>query len=233
LSRQCFEIEDLGGVIASIHGGRRPEHLDACPRCRALLASYRAFIDPPDVPEGSDVRAARNMQVPGLPKYQESPSKESDLRDTAPRKPRLRFGLPWLRPIWAVGAVALLVLVFRQVGIETHKNEPSHVLRGDSQGTATVVEMLSPVRSTDGGLVLTWRPVPEADAYAVVFYATDLKETGRKRASGEARLVLPPDETPSSASQGPVYWRVIALKAGSEIARSAPRPLVVLEKRTD
>ncbi len=58
MSDQCLTIEDLGELAELPVGDSRRAHLDGCPRCQGLVASYAAFFTPEDIPPEADVADA-------------------------------------------------------------------------------------------------------------------------------------------------------------------------------
>jgi hypothetical protein len=228
VSDTCFEVIDMDAVVESIGRGEKPAHLDNCPRCRALVASYRAFMEPPDVPEGSNVPAAlAEIRVPGLPPLTGAVPRTPEASRRAPWWSRLKIDNPWLRPVWAIGMAVILVVAYHQLGPNAGHNRPSHVMRGEIPGTPAIVDPLPPARGADGGMVLAWKGVPKADSYLVVFYRADLTEIGRWRVSKQPKLMLPAADSSRLAADGPLYWQIRAIRAQTEIGRSSPLPLLM------
>lgn len=225
VSDECYRAENLGEVIAAIRQGKHPAHLDACARCRALVASYQAFLDPPDLPTSAELEdVARRVRIPvaagAVPESQETPL--GFLR----RLMRV-FEIPWLRPAVAAGLVGLAVIVYLGVRPEGIFEPRSGVLRGDVPATSATVRLLPMQAAADGGLILTWQAVPEADAYAVIFYRVDLSEIARREIAAGTTLTLRPEELAPLRAGEPRYWQVVAQRSGAELMRSGPHDFVV------
>ena len=228
MSDGCYEIEDLDDLVAAVRQGTGPKHLDACPKCRALLASYRAFVDPPDVPGGSNVRvASEGLRLRVIANFPPGEGHTAETGSETARRPWLRIGIPWLRPVWAAGLVVLVAFAFWEIGLNANRSLPSHVLRGDGATESAIVQVLAPRDAADGGTVFSWRAVPGADAYAVVFYRADLSEVGRRQVAADTMLVVPAAELTALTAGEPIYWQLVALKSGAEIGRSTPRALAL------
>lgn len=233
MSDGCYEIEDLDDLIAASARGEPPAHLGTCPKCRALLASYRVFVAPPDVPAGGNLRvAAERLRLEVLAGFPPGTAQEAPSGTAPARRPWLRLvlpgaalGRPWLRPVWAAGLVAMVAVVFWQLGQDSNRDLPSHVLRGEQGGRSEAVQVLAPTPQAGGGVTLAWQAAPAADAYDVVFYRADLSETGRRRIDGASLLTLSAAELNTLTGGGAAYWQIIALKSGAEIGRSSPRAL--------
>ena len=242
MNDECFEIEDLEEVIAAQARGEHRAHLDSCPRCRALLASCRAFLVPPDLPPGARVKeAAEGLRLPMVLGLTEDSSNRPGQvapapsgTDAAGHRARSRdarqggsrrwfpFGTPWLRPIWGLAAVVLLVVLVRQVTRDSARNEPSHVMRAEESAAAPAVTLLAPRPAPGGGTMVLWRAVPGADAYTITFYRADLSEIGRRTVTSDTTTTVSSEEAGRLASAALLYWRVRATKSGQEISHSAP-----------
>lgn len=229
LTNDCFEVEDLQGVIAAIRDGRAPMHLESCPRCRALVDSCREFLDPSDIPEGSNLtEASKRLALPALMGWEDRRSaKDAGTSKgvgtaTATRRARFPFDLRVLRPVLVGAAIILLVWVAREVGQDGDRSTPSRVLRGDGTAAKARVELQSPIVAADGGILLRWRPVRDAERYEVIFYREDLSVVRESSAGELTSLSLSPDEISTLNSNGAILWRIVAKKGNLEIARSAP-----------
>jgi hypothetical protein len=228
LNDGCFEIEDLEAVMAAEKRGDHPAHLDECPRCRALLASYQAFLKPPDLPPGARVKeAADRLRLPVMAGFEEDHGRTSAARRVAPGRGRIRLGVPWLRPVWGLAAIVLVVILVRQVTQESNRNLPSHVLRGDESAGPAAVVLLPPQVTAEGEATLSWRAVPGAEAYTIVFYRSDMAVIGRRTVDRDTTASVPKREAGELLSKGLLFWQVRAMKSGAETGHSAPRQLVL------
>jgi hypothetical protein len=229
---ECFEVEDIQGVIAAIKEGRRPIHLDGCPRCRALVESCREFLDPSDVPEGSNLtEASKRLALPALMGWEDRPSAKDASTSkgvgtaTTTRRARFPFDLRVLRPVLVGAAIILLVWVAREVGQDEDRSGPSRVLRSDGTLAKARVELQTPSTAASGGIVLRWLPVGDADQYEAIFYREDLSVVRKTNAGQQISLSLSADEVSALSSGGVILWQVVAKKGSLEIARSAPTQL--------
>ncbi len=233
MSNECYETEDLGDLIAAIRRGAQPEHLRTCPRCRALLASYRAFLDPPDLPQGSKIEeVAQRAGVATITGLAAGTARDAGPQRTQPHRPRSLLGFAWFRAAAAAAVIVLVVFIAREVRQDALHERPSHILRGGALEETATLQLLAARGTENGGAILAWGAVANADAYIVVFYRPDLTEQGRREIVGDTTLVLRPDELLALRAQRPLYWRVVAQRSRGELLRSAPRELVLPEAPT-
>lgn len=229
MTEECYPIEDLEGVLAAVKRGERPAHLENCPRCRALLDACAVFLDPPDLPEGSNLtEAARRLSLPALAGFEDPRARSVVQERVSPARPRFRLTHPWLRPVWILGAAALAIVAVRELRTSGDGVAPSGMMRGSESGVA-VVEVQPPEVASNGEILLRWDAVQGADAYALVLYRVDLTVLDRRRLPATPSHVLSPDEVQSLARRGTRYWQIVAFDTGLEIARSSP---VAIDLRT-
>lgn len=221
MTEECYPIEDLEGVLAAVRRGDRPPHLERCPRCRALLDACTAFLDPPDLPEGSNLtQAAKHLSLPALAGFEDPRARTVLQERVSPARPRFRLTHPWLRPVWILGAAALAIVAVRGLRTGGEGVTPSGLMRGSESGAAVMLQ--TPEVGSIGEIRLRWEVVEGADAYELVLYRVDLTMLDRRRLPVNASLLLPPDEVASLARRGTRYWQIVAFGAGREIARSSP-----------
>ena len=246
---RCPAVETLAELAALPPGDPRRRHLDTCPRCQARLATYEEFLRAEPAGSGPRVdaalaRLAANLEpdalgaaaggasfaVGGAAAAGETPpvrggeaskgsgSHDEQAADEPARGRLLRLPRPWRAALAAAAALLLLV------GLDTivPRREPPLVLRAPSPDAPDALVLEPPRALAGGGLELSWRPHPEADAYAVLILAPDLTERARLPVSGEPRLRL--DTAPLAellAGRRTFAWKVVALGGGDELARSA------------
>ncbi|MHC4946294.1 MAG: hypothetical protein ACYTG7_25045 [Planctomycetota bacterium] len=59
MTQRCFQADELGDLLDLTADDPRQKHLDACPRCRALLAEYKEFLEPSqEGAPGADLKGA-------------------------------------------------------------------------------------------------------------------------------------------------------------------------------
>ena len=193
MNSACLEPTDLDRL------GDSPDartHAEECPRCHELLESYRSFMAT-ELKEGSNAEDAELRLGDFL---------ESLLAPRPKTRPRL------LRPVgWTVAAAAAVTLFF--VWPRGTELVDTPVLR--DQG-ATPLGLQAPV-VLEGSWRLRWGAVDAADAYEVRLYTTGLDELRRIGPMTETEVLVDfPDEETAT-----LLWRVIALRGGDEIERSA------------
>jgi hypothetical protein len=231
----CPEIEDLIASGPAAANLRRP-HLDRCPRCRALLASYEEFLRGAPLP-GMDAAAAASKMRASLEDAMRSEGlgRASGAPPAAERRNLLLLlkGLlhePGLRPILITGATAVLVLV--AAGVVTLRQrsgaEDEALLRGRAAG---IQDPFTPRVSLEEGrdrMLFAWRPQAGADGYVLLFLRSDMSEAGRLDAGTDTSLGVTVRSLPGGIRSGEVLlWRVVALQDGDELDRSAAAGLRV------
>lgn len=226
----CVAEEDLGDTLALPESDPRRTHLETCPRCRALVVSYRQFLEP----GGDESNAYGTSEARALDRFRERLTGEAPAAAAAApsasrgREPRDRESwwsklfAPPLRPAWGVLAV-LVVIAGVWIGPRLAPPEPTSALRGNPEAVLTLSE---PVRRADGGVNLEWHAVPDADRYELRFFSTDLVEIGRRDLGDTTRVDLLNSDLPQTYHAGNiVLYRIVALKGGDEIEASSPGSL--------
>jgi len=241
MSTRCFAIEELDELLELPDGDSRLAHLDECPRCSTLLACYREFLDPHRAPAAEKAQAFREQfaaaleqadwnAVAGCPRPAER--RQSGAEGALARLGRL-LTLPALRPVYAVAATVLLVVVMRPVWSPPGGPDRADraVLRGAAP-TAGAFVTAAPEIAGDGSLRLVWQPRTGADGYVVVFTAEDLSEVARLSAGAEPFLVIGADSLRALAGgRTKLIWRVTALKGGDAIEVSNTRTVTLAPER--
>jgi hypothetical protein len=235
----CFEPGDAARVAALAESDPLRAHARECPRCRALLDAYAAFLaaDPGAVPasdladanarlsgalaaatRAAPVTAPRAAPRAASPEGEQLPSRRASA--SPPRTFWERIAHPSLRPAWAFLTVALvagaLVLWSRPTG-----RDATLVLRGEVKAAIPVIERAEWSGDT---LVLSWRGVPAADGYEVRFLSTALADLGRTGPNSDSTVVLALSSLAFRPGFGDtVVVRVEALKDGDAVATSDAR----------
>lgn len=169
-------------------------HAADCPRCHALLESYRSFLAAEAVPGARTQEAERDLDR---------------LLRTRVLARRRRPPRRVLEPAAWLAAVAALLLFAWIPRMSTGPDES--VPRGAHPER---LQLLSP-QSVDGGWLLRWDFVDEADHYELRLYSVDLSEVDRIGDLVETQFLL------SEAGEDARLWRVYAYHQNELLAVSA------------
>jgi hypothetical protein len=207
----CIDVQEIGAVLELPADDPRRRHVEMCPRCRSLVASYTSFVEA-EPADGSDLERVRGML-------------DARIRAGASRwKPsrssvRAFWWQLWLRPLPLLAAG--LVVVSAAVYWTSRQPEQSS-LRETTPQSRTFA--LSPAEvAADGSIHLSWSAMTGADQYQVRIYGPDFGEIYRAPNTTETalnvdRAVLPAN-LPATLD---LTWRVFALSQGDVIATSEP-----------
>jgi hypothetical protein len=221
MNRRCPEIEHLAEVMRLPGTDPRRQHVDQCPRCRARAALYQRFLDPGALPAGSNLADARRRMRATL---------EREIAAEAGQRPSLLDALrPLFRPVWRpalglVGVAAAVILIVRLTGMPEPGDGVS-VLRERGVASRAIPVLLQPIHEADRTTVLRWKSAPDADAYQVILFGTDLREKARYSAAADTFLRIGPGQL--DALPPSLFWAVAALRGGDEIGRTEPRTLEI------
>ena len=201
-------------------------HVRGCPRCRANLAAYRSFLDPPEL--GSEALLDDANQVlsgflrnaigdPSPPSLPGADAAAPRWTDTI-RRVLSGLGAHPARALAPLGALlGILFVVFHLQGNETE------ILLRDGESTTGFTASIQAGGSE--GFVVSWPPQAEPLDYAVVLYDLDFSTRGRVSAGTDSSVsvrwaeILRPGE-----SDPELFWRVVGSRNGDEIVRSPLRP---------
>jgi hypothetical protein len=224
MNRDCIAIEDLVRTAGLPGTDPARRHLESCPRCGALLAASRDFLEAPGLPADA-----------GLPAAEDELSEFLRRSVTAGERGARPSGGPANRGRWQSlahrlgplpvrltlfgAAVAAAILIVR-VGSDlptTPSRDP--VLRGaPSAAFRAIVEWRQ-----DGGLQVQWPALTGADRYEVVLLRRDLSELRRVDA-GEACIVMI-DAQAIAPIDSPCFYRVAARRGGDLLQESPTQAL--------
>ncbi|MBN2171333.1 MAG: hypothetical protein JW819_08440 [Candidatus Krumholzibacteriota bacterium] len=228
MDKRCFLIEELEFVLSLPADDPRRRHLAECPRCRALLASYRQFVVPGDLPAGADpMDAARRLEA-ALARAMVADAAPAggaaQARSAAPRRFWWRL-LPRSVPqrtALALATALAFVLVLPHVLPLPAGSGDDRILRGRDRIAAGPV-LAAPRSLFGGGLMLAWTASADADGYRVVIYDTALVQVATLDAGRDTTLLLPAARLDAlREAHGELLWEVIALRGGDERERSRP-----------
>jgi hypothetical protein len=226
MSHHCVEIEDLGTIAQLAPDTALRREIDECPRCRALLASYLAFLVAQPSP-GSRPGDADELLETFIRQHVEGVEPERSGREeradggiesevpppAAPRRSSFRLLWPRLAPLAAAVVLVVAVALWSPWSSDT----PSGVERGEQTAEGL---RLGDATVAGGAIALSWTSHPEATDYRVVLYDERLSEIARFGPIEQTHLSVALDELPGV--RGQIVWRVFALQRGDEIARSSP-----------
>ena len=221
----CFLPDELDQVLSLPDEHPRRLHARSCPRCGALLDSYRLYSEAPAAGEGSDEADAATRLREALRREIALGDRRRDAAPSANGPSWLqRFIAPPMRPALALAAIAIVagaVMMWPRAPVP----EGTTALRGGGAGSASVVAIES-ARITPAGLQLRWRAWPGADGYEVRFYSAELSETARLPAGAGTSLRVPLSRVPAAADPAAtVLCRIYALRGGDVLAVSPARAL--------
>ncbi len=228
MTDKCFRTEDLGELSQLASDDARRAHLAECPRCRADLAAYQAFMETVTLPGEADAEDARSRLAAALAEgicpVHAQPAESARAPEARPGRALRAIwrGLtcPALRPAWGLVAVVLLVVAAQQITHFGQRRDEPIVLRGPGSRAGEAVTA-SWERLADGGVRFTWMRVAGVERYSLALYRSDLSELDRIDAGTEQTLLLDAQAISRLAGTDSVlYWRLIGLRAGEEHARS-------------
>ena len=212
----CPRTEDilLAHGSGTEHGLRT--HLDACVRCRVLLAAHDRFLaDPPAADADETARVA-------------DAGRRLATFTAALHTPGDRRRRSWT---WPLGLAAVIVVATGFWLLFPDPEAPPHdgtlpaagqIWRGDGSGGMSdpppAAELLA-----DGGLRLGWTAVDGAERYEVVLLGADLTELSRWDAGRATSLTIAAEALADGAPAG--FFVVAAYAAERELGHWAPVPL--------
>lgn len=232
MTQRCHTPEEITELAELGPDDPRRAHLDACPRCQAVLLSFREFLRAEPLPAGArPAQASEQLDRVLQAEILGPPSLAAASRQDAPEGGRWwdrlagRLRPPVLAPALAGAAVVALLVLLLPGRTPT---EPARELRGASseaasQGGDDVRDLIwtETTALAEGGWLLEWRLPSGADRAEVILYASDLSELLRREFRDEQQWRL---ATPAGGEAGwPAgarYWRVLGLQGAEEIARS-------------
>ncbi len=215
MTHDCVDAAHIAEIIDLPADDPMRRHADTCPRCRTVLASYRAFMQAEVDPDAGidSARATLDTWIDSRP-VPRGPAPESMPARGVP------FIRRFLRPVPVLATVAALVLV--AVFLRPSPERETSALRGVADSTPSSIALQPATFRADGSIVLAWNAVAGADHYEVRIYGPDLTDVFRAGTEGTtivvARAALPAD----LPAHYDLTWRVVAMKNGDAIDTSAP-----------
>jgi hypothetical protein len=221
----CLPIEELLALHEPSARDPHWSHVRSCPRCRNLLAVYRAFV----AEDGGESPGEREA-VPRLQAFLERqvrgevPAVETGIRPFLRRRLGLRVLIP------AAGAAAILVAVVLFVRDELSSPFGTPTLREESGSPAAAgVVGLAPRVLDGGGIELRWKRNPAAETYRVRILDVGMREVRSLPAGPDTLVVVAPSQV--AGLTPPVFWQVEALVQGDRIGDSVPAALPAIRPR--
>jgi len=216
MKSDCIDIERIGEILALSENTPERQHVETCPRCSVLAASYHAFLQGTDV-TGADTDDADRRLSQWRQQHIETPPptrRDTELGGIF----STIFGGLSRRPALAMAAIVVIAAVVVWTNMD-RTAEP--VLRGNDTPAVQALALNAPVVRADGDVVLSWAPHEGAESYDVRFYAEDLFEIARFSTTTHT-FVLSPGQLPGDLAGSALLWRVVVLQNGDEIEASAP-----------
>jgi len=220
------ELADLADAPAT---DPRRAHVDACPRCRARLADFAAFVRDERDTAPAELAAAERTLAAAVAARLDAMGAGTTPASAQPQPPAVTPlpARPRRRVAWTAWAAAAAFAVSAGWLVVRH-NGP--VLERGTRATAPArdrVVLLAPLRG-DGAVTLRWQDVPGADRYVVRFVGADLVEVARSPGLDRASYVLERAALPTGLARGTsVLWQVVAFREGERVAASEPATLRV------
>lgn len=229
MTEKCLSLDELRTIGSLPANEPRRQHLDRCPRCRARFASFRDFMEPAVAANGSkpdeaDARLAAilDQEISSVSTDRQH-SRQEDESEQGGLLGRLLQSLwqPALRPVWTVGIVVLAFFGIREVWDWQSDQGDRIILRQSSDTPTVVLQTEEPQVQPDGAILLSWKPVTDADSYRISFLGVDLVELQNLDAGSRTSIAVSPDNlSERGGSREPLFWQVRALRGGDEIASS-------------
>lgn len=227
VKEHCHSWETLAAVDELAADDPRRSHLARCPRCRARLSAYRAFMAgdwPADLGRPTVELAAARAQLDATLARQiyaadDRPAGRSD-------RPRNvgRFAVRAWRPALALAAVLVLVfgLQANDSALELAPADPGTepLLRSSSaRSPSDQAPQIVPAPEADTWLV-TWQTPPEASGGTVVLYDAELTEVARFAVGDAETFRL--RKTAVTAPERVAFLRIVFDASGDEIGGGQP-----------
>lgn len=218
MTSECIDVERIADVLELSEQDPLRHHVDQCPRCSSLLATYRVFIKA-EATAGADTSDAEARLMDYLQARIGAVAPAPPAPDTTPDDggffARLK-GAVVLRPAWVAAAlvvIAAAVMWWRPWVAE----QPA--LR--SKAESPLLEILAPETLSNGSVRIDWHVYEGADKYEIVLYNNNLEEIARFEAGPATFYDMSREELPPGAP-AVVICRVAAFKDGDEVAQTAP-----------
>jgi len=206
----------------------RRRHLERCPRCQARLADYRDFMAGTAPCPPRDLQAALATLDADLREAVagEAVAAEATRPDRA--RPRVRslhpgFAHPLARTAFALAALFLILVALDALPDRPQRREIRLRAGEDRPAAGTALGLEAPRPLSDGGLELSWRALPGADAYRLRLLAPDLGLLAERDCGSATWIRLTAAELAEARAAGAILvWQVEARAGGDPLAVSPP-----------
>jgi hypothetical protein len=208
----CIEVTEIAAVLDLPAGDPVRRHVETCPRCRSLVASYQSFVEAAPV-AGADLERVRGML-------------DARIRaDASHWKPAIApaRAFPWQKLLRPMPLLAAGLVVIAAAAFWTSSRQPEQSSLRESAPQAQAFALNAAQVAADGTIHLSWSAMTGADQYQVRLYGPDFGEIYRSPNTSETALTV--DRTALPANLPPTLdltWRVFARSQGDVIATSAP-----------
>lgn len=211
----CFTSETIAEVLELPEDDPRALHVAGCPRCGALLVSYRDFVKaaaPPD----ADLCEANARLSAFLDANVRGVGRDGAIARGPSLLDRVR-GVIAMRP--ALAGVLIVLLSVTVLWWQPWQPDEPRILRSATVSGDLILEMAEVIdRDT---VRLSWRGLGGADRYEVRIFAPDLSPVAVLGPFEDTSCVVDLGGAyPDGASGMRLLWRVIALQKGDEIEAS-------------
>ena len=227
MNMEHVDPEELGEIESLPESHPKRRHVEECPRCKAALAAYQAFLSPPEGLAASDRAEARTR----LTAARAAGGRVGGVRAGAVTAGRRRWwAWPAWRPALALSAAAVVAAVL-YVSYSYRGGPQPTSLRGGHEELrgGGAPEILDVARDRDDAFRLRWRAVAGADAYRVTLFAANLEVIGEYEAGADTSFSLGAGgagaTNGSDAVGRALYVQVTALREGEEASTSAMVPV--------
>jgi len=219
----CIAMEDLATVLDLGAGDPRYDHIQECPRCRALGREFEAFLSGRIEDLGSEGIAAEaqlTAKLKGALDHEFAQALEKKEPRRVPPGTLISSGgwswwFRWRRSLIVAGTGLAALTVF----VIWPNRSADIVLRGEGPETISFpAATVSWIEDIPGRYEFTWNSKEGADAYDVIVYREDLTQIVRLEAGSRNSTSWEPD---ASAGHQPLLWRVIGYFEGKAVFRSA------------
>jgi hypothetical protein len=228
VTEHCQTWEALAAVGELAADDPRRIHVAGCPRCRARLSAYRAFMagDLPAAEHGpaSDLTAARTHLDTALAReiYAADDRPAGRANDAGRRG---RFVATVWRPALALAAILVVMVGLRanDVSLELPPTMPGTepIMRGAVEPDESALAVSIVPGTAADTWTLTWRTPEPADGSSVVLYDSGLAEVTRFDAGAAETFLLRKDAV--SAPEKVAFLRIVFDANGDEIDGGQPR----------